>query len=123
MSDGNIVIHKSKIVALGLSVHLRIQLNEALSDWGISVSDQVDKGLLGDVLTIELTNKGGCASLLILPVSNLVIWAVISIIIRETFIKSLSQSLGTIIWIMEWWCRLLLWDSLDHHANSDVVVI
>jgi len=123
MSDGNIVIHKSKVVALGLSVHLRIQLNETLSDWGISVSDQVDKGLLGDVLTIELTNKGGWADLLILPVSNLVIWAVISIIIRETLIKSLSQSLGTIIWIMEWWGRLLLWDSLDHHANSDVVVI
>ena len=34
----------------------------------VVVSDQVDKGLLGDVLTIELTNKGGWADLLILPV-------------------------------------------------------
>jgi len=24
---------------------------------------------------------------------------------------------------MKWWGRLLLWDSLDHHADSNVVVV
>jgi len=53
----------------------------------------------------------------------LIIWAVISIIIREAFIESFGQSLGAIIWISEWCWSLLLWNSLDHHANGDVVVV
>jgi len=53
----------------------------------------------------------------------LIIWAVISIVIRESLVESGSQSLGTIIWVSEWCWSLVLWNSLDHHANGDVVVI
>ena len=123
MTEGNVVIHKGEIIGTGWAINLSIQLNETLGDWRISISNEIDKGLLGDVLTIKLTNEGSWADLLILPVSNLIIWAVVSIIVWETFVKSLSQSLGSIIWILKWWSRLLFWDSLDHHADSNVVVV
>ena len=100
-----------------------IQLNETLGDWGIRVSDQVHKSLLGDVLTVELTNEGGWVWLLVLPVGNLIIWAVVSIIVWETLVKSLRQGLVTVVWVPKWGWGKLLWDSLDHHADSDVVVI
>ena len=122
-TSGHVLTEKSgEIVGVRL-VDLSIQLNETLSDWGIRVSYQVHKGLLGDVLTIELTNEGSWVWRLVLPVSNLVIWAVVSIVIRETLIESLGQSLLSIVWILEGWWGLIFWNSLDHHADSDVVVI
>ena len=53
----------------------------------------------------------------------MVIWAVISIVIWETLVESLGQSLGAIIWVSEWRWGLLLWDSSNHHANGDVVMV
>ena len=122
VANGNVVVHKSESIR-AISVDFGIKLDKTLSDWRVSVSNQVNKSLFGDIFTVELSNKGSWVDLLVLPVGNLVIWAVVSIIVWEALIKSLSQTLGTIIWVSKRWWGLLLWDSLDHHTNSDVVVV
>ena len=53
----------------------------------------------------------------------MIVWLVISIIVWETLIERLSKSLGSIIWVGEWWSSNGLWDSLDHHGDGNVVVV
>jgi hypothetical protein len=97
-----------------------------LGDWCISISDKVDKSIFGDVFSIEFTNElgrlwSGSSSF---PVWSLVISGVISIIIRETFIKGGGKGdTSWVIWIVGWWVSNILWDSSDHHGDSDVVVV
>ena len=123
-SGGDVVVHQSPLrFDIGLSVDIRIELDETLGDWGIGVSDKVNESLLGDVLSVKLSNKSGWVWHLVLPVGNLVIWAVVIVIIRESLIKSLGQGLLSVVWISERNWRSVLWDSLDHHGDGDVVVI
>jgi hypothetical protein len=54
----------------------------------------------------------------------LIVSGVISIIIRETFIKGGGKGdTSWVIWIVGWWVSDVLWDSSDHHADSNVVVV
>jgi len=101
-------------------------LEKRLGDWCISISDKVNKSILGDVLSIEFTNElsrlwSGSSSF---PVWSLVISGVITIIIRETFIKGGGKGdTSWVIWIVGWWVSNILWDSSDHHGDGDVIVV
>jgi hypothetical protein len=54
----------------------------------------------------------------------LIVSGVISIIIRETFIKGGGKGdTSWVIWIVGWWVSDVLWDSSDHHADGNVVVV
>jgi len=54
----------------------------------------------------------------------LVISGVITIIIRETFIEGgCKGDTSWVIWIVSWWVGNILWDSSDHHADGNVVVV
>ena len=80
--------------------------------------------MLSDVLTVENTNLnwswgGG----LTLPVWSHIIDGVVAIVVWETLIERLSESLSSIIWVVKWWSGGGLWDSLDHHGDGDVVVV
>jgi len=57
------------------------------------------------------------------PVWSHVVWAGISIIVWETFIEGLGKGFSTVVWVSGWSSSSLWWDSLDHHGDSDVVVI
>ena len=96
-----------------------------MSDWCISVSNKVNKSILGDVLSIEFTNKLGVLwTSGSLPVWSLIISGIISIIVWETFIKGGCKGDSSwVIWIMNWWVSNILWDSSDHHRDGDVVVV
>ena len=80
--------------------------------------------MLGDVLTVKLTNVNwGCLGLLLGPLWGLVLNGVISIIIREALIDDLGKSLTSIEGLGWWWGMGGLWVSLDHDGHGDVVVI
>ena len=101
-----------------------IELDETLSDWGISILDEGNESLFGDVLAVEDTNLGGSwGGCLTLPVWSHVINGVVTIIVWEALIEGLSKGLGSIEWVVKWWSSGGLWDSLDHHGDSDVVVV
>ena len=121
VSSGDVGVHKLE-EAVGIGFHL-IKLDESLSDWGISVLDKGNKGLLGDVLTVELTNVNWGLGLLLGPLWSLVLNGVISIIIREALIDDLGKGLASIEGLGWWWGMGLLWVSLDHDSHGDVVVI
>jgi hypothetical protein len=54
----------------------------------------------------------------------LIVSGVISIIIRETFIKGGGKGdTSWVIWIVSWWVSDVLWDSSDHHADGNIVVV
>jgi len=121
VSSGDVGVHELE-EAVGIGFHL-IKLDEALSDWGISVLDKGNKGLLGDVLTVELTNVNGGLGLLLGPLWSLVLDGVVSIIIREALIDDLGKGLASIEGLGWWWGVSGLWVSLDHHGHGDVVVV
>ena len=121
VSSGDVGVHELE-EAVGIGFHL-IKLDEALSDWGISVLDKGNKGLLGDVLTVELTNVNGSLGLLLGPLWSLVLDGVVSIIIREALIDDLGKGLASIEGLGWWWGVSGLWVSLDHHGHGDVVVV
>jgi len=55
---------------------------------------------------------------------SLIVSGVISIIIRETFIQGGGKGdTSWVIWIVGWWVSDVLWDSSDHHADGNVVVV
>ena len=121
VSSGDVGVHELE-EAVGIGFHL-IKLDEALSDWGISVLDKGNKGLLGDVLTVELTNVNWGLGLLLGPLWSLILNGVISIIIREALVDDLGKSFTSIEGLGWWWSVSLLWVSLDHDGHGDVVVI
>jgi len=49
----------------------------------------------------------------------------IAIIIRESLVQGLGETFGTIwgVWVSCWSRGLILWLSLDHHADGNVVVV
>jgi len=98
-------------------------LDESLGDWSIGVLNKGNKGLLGDVLTVKLTNVNWGLGLLLGPLWGLVLNGVISIIIREALIDDLGKSLTSIEGLGWWWGMGGLWVSLDHDGHGDVVVI
>ena len=121
VSSGDVGVHKLE-KSVGIGFHL-VKLDESLSDWSISVLDKGNKGLLGDVLTVELTNVNWGLGLLLGPLWSLVLNGVISIIIREALIDDLGKSLSSIEGLSWWWGVGLLWVSLDHDGHGDVVVV
>ena len=121
VSSGDVGVHKLE-EAIGIGFHL-IELDESLSDWGIGVLNKGNKGLLGDVLTVELTNVDRGLGLLLGPLWSLVLNGVVSIIIREALIDDLGKGLSSIEGLGWWWGVGLLWVSLDHDGHGDVVVV
>ena len=122
VSSGDVGIHKLE-KSIGIGFHL-IELDESLGDWSIGVLNKGNKGLLGDVLTVKLTNVNwGGLGLLLGPLWGLVLNGVISIIIREALIDDLGKSLTSIEGLGWWWGMGGLWVSLDHDGHGDVVVI
>ena len=121
VSSGDVGIHKLE-KSIGIGFHL-IELDESLGDWSIGVLNKGNKGLLGDVLTVKLTNVNWGLGLLLGPLWGLVLNGVISIIIREALIDDLGKSLTSIEGLGWWWGMGGLWVSLDHDGHGDVVVI
>jgi hypothetical protein len=121
VASGDVSVHELE-EAVGIGFHL-IELNETLSDWGIGVLDEGDKGLLGDVLTVELSNVDWGLGLLLGPLWSLVLDGVVSIIIREALIDDLGKGLASIEGLGWWWGVSSLWVSLNHHGHGDVVVV
>jgi len=121
VSSGDVSVHELE-EAVGIGFHL-IELDEALSDWGIGVLDEGDKGLLGDVLTVELSNVDWGLGLLLGPLWSLVLNGVVSIIIREALIDDLGKGLASIESLGWWWGVSGLWVSLNHDGHGDVVVV
>ena len=121
VSSGDVGVHKLE-EAVGIGFHL-VKLDESLGDWSISVLDEGNKGLLGDVLTVELTNVNWGLGLLLGPLWSLVLDGVVSIIIREALIDDLGKSFTSIEGLGWWWSVSLLWVSLDHNSHGDVIVV
>ena len=121
VSSGDVGVHKLE-EAVGIGFHL-IKLDESLGDWGIGVLDKGNKGLLGDVLTVELSNVDWSLSLLLGPLWSLVLNGVVSIIIREALIDDLGKGLASIEGLGWWWGVGSFWVSLDHDSHGDVVVV
>merc|ERR1719478_498329 len=101
VSSGDVGVHKLE-ETVGIGFHFT-KLNESLGDWSISVLDKGNKGLLGDVLTVELTNVNWSLSLLLGPLWSLILNGVVSIIIREALIDDLGESLASIEGLGWWW--------------------
>jgi len=121
VSSGDVGVHKFE-KTIGIGFHL-IELDKSLSDWSISVLDKSNKGLLGDVFTVEFTNINWSLGLLLSPLWSLILNGIISIIIRETLIDNLRESFTSIEDISSWWNVGLFRISLDHNGHGDVVVI
>ena len=121
VSSGDVGVHKLE-EAVGIGFHL-IKLDESLGDWGIGVLDKGNKGLLGDVLTVELSNVDWGLGLLLGPLWSLVLNGVVSIIIREALIDDLGKGLASIEGLGWWWGVSGIWVSLDHDSHGDVVVV
>ena len=93
--------------------------DEFLGHWDGSVLDEVDEAFLGDVLAVENANVGRRGWSMLLEglggVSDITI-----IVIRESFVEGGGQM--SIKWRNLWgglWC----WQSSDHHADGNVIVI
>jgi len=124
VTSGNVGIEESRNI-VGIRFHL-IKLDKRLGDWCICISDEVNKGTLGDVFSVQFTNElGGLwSSSSFLPVWSLIISGIITIIIRETFIESRGEgNTSWVIWIVSWWVSNIFWDSSDHHADGNIVVV
>jgi hypothetical protein len=121
VSSGDVGVHKLE-KAIGVGFHL-VKLDESLGEWCIGVLNKGDKGLLGNVLTVKLTNVDWGILLLLGPLWGLVLNGIVSIIIWETLIDDLGKSLTSIENFGWWWGVSGLWVSLNHDGHGDVVVI
>ena len=124
-TSGDVMVEEGwEVITIWFHVHV-LELNKSLGDWCIGISDEVNKCALGNVLTVEFTNKSlsSWLSCSLAPVWSHIIGGIISIIIWETFIEGLGESLWSIKWVSEWWCGDCFWNSLDHHGDGDVIVI
>jgi len=120
-TSSDVVVEESaEVISIG---SLGVKHDKRLSDGGIRVSDKVDEGLLSDVLSVELSDEGGGISSFNTPVGGLGIKAGISVVIRESLIEGLSEALLSIVWVLGGSSGGDLRDSLDHHGDSDVVVV
>jgi len=93
-----------------------------LSDWGISVLNQVNKSGFSDVFSIKFSNLDLSCSVLLGPVGGLVINGIVSIIIWETFIEDILEGFTSCEGISNM-SGSRLWDSLNHNSEGNVVVI
>jgi len=122
-TSGDVLVKESReVITVGL-FGVGIKLKKSLGDWTRAVLDKVDKSLLCNVLSVKDTNLGVTLLNSILPVGSHVINGVITIIIWESLIERLGKSNLSIIRVLEWWSGGSLWDSLDHHGDSDVIVV
>jgi len=94
-----------------------------LSDWSIGILNESNKGLLGDVFTVEFSNIDWSLSLLLGPFWSLIFNGIVSIIIRESLINDLREGLSSIEDISWWWNMSFFWVSLNHNSHGDVVVV
>ena len=120
VSSGDVGVHKFK-EAIGIRF-LRVELDKGLSDWGISVLNEVNESRFGHVLTVKLSNLGLSLMVLLGPVGGLVINGVVSIIIWEALVEDILEGLATGEGISGV-DGSDGWDSLDHDGKGDVVVI
>jgi hypothetical protein len=123
VSSGNVGVEEGGNV-VGVSFGF-IKLEKRLGDWCISISDKVNKCIFCDVFSIKFTNElGGLWSSSCFPLWGLIVSGIITIIIRETFIEGRGKGdTSWVIWIVSWWVSNILWDSSDHHADGNVVVV
>jgi hypothetical protein len=123
LSAGDIGIHKLEDGVFIGFLDVSIKLDELLGNGRGLVLDEGLKGLLGDVLTVELANDGlGGLSGGLLESRSSIRDGVVSIIIRETLIELGGEELTTIP-LVEDLSTSGRRNSSDHHGDGDVVVI
>jgi len=123
LSSGDIGVHKLEDgVFVGL-LDVGIKLDELLGNRRGLVLDEGLKGLLGDVLTVELANDGlGGLSSGLLETRSSIRDGVVSIIIRETLIELGGKELTTVP-LVEDLSTSGRRNSSDHHGDGDVVMV
>jgi len=123
-ASSHVVVKKYTEVVLIRLVEGRVQLEEGSSEGSTLVGDKVNEGALGDVFSIELSNHDSLSEgLLLSPGRGSVVTGKITIIVGESLVEGLGERLLSIIWVLGGSSGLLVWGSLDHHGDGDVVVV
>ena len=120
VASSDVSVHKLE-EAIGIRLRL-IELHEGLGDWSISVLNEVNKGGLGNVLTVELSNLDLTSVVLLGPIGGLIIDGVVSVIVWETLVEDVLEGLASGELVVGEGGHGL-WGSLDHDGEGHVVVV
>jgi hypothetical protein len=102
-TSSDVVVKENAEVIRVLSYRFFIELKKLGGKWTRSVLNQVNKSLGSDVFSVKDTDfHVSLGKLLLSEAWSDLVKRKIAIIIWETLIKSLSEALVSIIWILSW---------------------
>ena len=92
-TSGNVLIEENRKVVAIRFLGLHIELNQRVGNWSLVVLDEVDKGLLGDVLTVKLSNHSGLSLSLssLSPVWHHIVEVAITIVVWESLVEGIGK--------------------------------